>query len=111
MQEFAAGATAAPDFDRIPVLSHGGVNLCDQGWQDVAGEQVEIVVRAVQVRRHHRYEIAAVLPAICLAQFESGDLCDGIPLVRWLERAAQQAGFRHRLGREARIDAGGTEEH
>jgi hypothetical protein len=30
MQEFTAGATAAPDFDLTPTLSYGGVNLCEQ---------------------------------------------------------------------------------
>ena len=57
-----------------------------------------------------RHEIAAMLPAVGLAQFETGDLGDGIPLVGRLERAGQQRAFRHRLRCQARIDAGGAEE-
>ena len=75
----------------------------------MAGEQVEIVVRAVEIRRHDRHEIATMLAAISLAQLEPGDFGNGIPLVGWLERASQQAAFRHRLRREARINAGGAE--
>jgi hypothetical protein len=51
-----------------------------------------------------------VLPAVGLAQFEAGNLGDRIPLVGRLERAGQQAVFRHRLRREAGIDAGRAEE-
>ena len=38
MQELAAGATAAPDLNRIPALPHGGIDLGEQGRQDVAGK-------------------------------------------------------------------------
>ena len=96
MQKFAAGQAAAPDLNRTPAFPDGRIDLGEQGRQDMAREQVEIVVGAIEVRRHHRGEITAMLAAISLAQFEPGDFGDRIPLVGRLERAGQQAAFRHR---------------
>jgi hypothetical protein len=70
---------------------------------------VIIVAGAVEIGRHHRDEIGAVLLAVGLAQLDGGDLGDGVPFVGRLERAGQQRLLRHRLRRELRIDAGGTE--
>jgi hypothetical protein len=58
------GWPLAPDLHRIAAIPRSGIDLREQGWQDVAGEQVEIVVGAIKIRRHHRHEIAAMLPAV-----------------------------------------------
>jgi hypothetical protein len=55
------------------------------------------MVGAVEIGRHHRDEIAAMLPAVGLAEFEAGDLGDGTQLVGWLEWAGQEAAHRYRL--------------
>ena len=68
-----------------------------------------IVVAAVEIGRHHRDEVAAVLLAIGLAQLDGGDLGDGIPLVGRLQRAAEQRVLGHRLRRQPRINAGRAE--
>src|SRR3546814_10406982 len=41
---------------------------------DVAAERVEVVAGAVQVGRHRRDEVAAVLPAVGLATLDAGGL-------------------------------------
>lgn len=66
-------------------------------------------MRAVQVGWHHRTVVAAVLPVVGLAQFNPGDLGDGIRLVGRLQRSLQQLAFRHRLPCQFRIDTGRTE--
>lgn len=78
LEELATGAVTAPDLHRISAVSNSDIDFGEQGWQDVAGGQVEIVVGAIKVGRHHRHEIATVLPAIGLAHFHTGDLGDGI---------------------------------
>ena len=64
-----------------------------------------VVAGAVEIRRHHRNEIGAVLTAIGLGQLHAGDLGDGVPLVGRLERAGQQRVLGHRLRRKPRIGA------
>ena len=72
--------------------------------------EIEIVAGTVEVGRHRRDEIGAVLPAIGLAQLDPGDLGDRVPFVRRLQRAGQQRVFGDRLRRELRVDAGRAEE-
>ena len=74
----------------------------------MALNQVEIVARAVEVGRHDRDEVAAILPAIGLAELDAGDLGDRIPLVGGLQRAGQQGAFGNGLRRQPRINARGA---
>src|ERR1700720_2753491 len=106
MQELAAGPSASPDLDGSLAASDGIVDLSHQRGQNVTRCEIKIVPRSVKVRRHHRDKVAAMLPPISLTQFQPGYLGDRIPLVRRLERAAQQRAFRNRLGCQARIDTG-----
>ena len=76
-------------------------------WLD---SQIEVVAGAVEVGRHRRDEVAAVLPAVGLAQLDAGDLGDRVPLVGRLERPGQQRVLGDRLRRELRVDAGRAEE-
>ena len=64
-----------------------------------------IVVRAVEIGRHHRYIVSAILTVEKLAIFQSRDFGQGICLVGFLERGSEQAAFGHRLGSHAGIDA------
>jgi hypothetical protein len=50
--------------------------------------------------------MTAMLFLVGPREFQARNLGNGIPFVCRLERARQQAIFRHRLGREARVDAG-----
>jgi hypothetical protein len=67
MQELASRLAGAPDLDFSRASRLRRAHLGDQRRDDVAVQQVEIIARAVQVRRHGADEIAAVLAAIRLA--------------------------------------------
>src|SRR5215813_14344582 len=69
----------------------------DQGGNHMAVFRVIIVARPIQIGRHHRNEIAAVLAAVSLAKLDASDLCNGIPFVRGLKFAGEHLIFAHRL--------------
>lgn len=110
-QELATHRAGAPHFHGGRMGELGLVRLDDQGRHDMALHQVEIVARAIEIGRHDGDEVAAVLPAVGLAQLDAGDLGDGVPLVGRLQRAGEQRRLGNRLRRQARIDARGTEQH
>ena len=70
----------------------------------MAGFKIKIVVRTLEVRRHRRDEVAAVLRSVALAQLDASDLGDGVGLVRGLKRASQQLVLGYRLISESRVD-------
>ena len=86
------------------------MRLHQEGGGDVARGEVVIVVGTVEVRRHGRDEVAAILSAVGPAQLNASDLRDGVPLVRGLQRAGQQRILPDRLFGKAWIDAGRAEE-
>ena len=53
-------------------------------------QRVEIVARPIQVGRYDGDEIAAVLPPIGLAQFDSGDFGHAVPFIGRLEWPFEQ---------------------
>ena len=71
--------------------------------------QAEIIPRPVEIGRHQRDGVEAVLSVIGLAQFKPGDLGDSVPLVGGFQRAGEQIIFFYRLRAVARIDAGGAQ--
>ena len=89
----------------------GFVKAAQQRRGDVAGFDVKIITGTIEVRRHRRNEVAAVLAPVGLAKLDAGDLGDRIGLVGGLERRSQQRILGNRLRRFARIDARGAEEH
>ena len=91
--------------------SLGLVKAAQQRRGDMAGLDMKIVAGTIEVGRHRRNEIAAVLAPVGLAKLDAGDLGDRIGLVGGLERRSQQRIFGNGLRRFARIDARGTEEH
>src|SRR3546814_16559794 len=68
MQELALGTSAAPHADGRRSVDLGGVELGQQGRDHMAVLQVEIVARPVEIGRHDRHEVAAILPARGLAE-------------------------------------------
>src|SRR5215470_6020660 len=66
---------------------------------------MEIVAGPVKVRRHRRYEVAAMLATVGLTQLDACDLSDRIGFVGPLQRSRQQRRFGDRLGSVARINA------
>lgn len=87
------------------------MELAQQRRDDVAVFRVVVVARAVQIGRHHRQILRAVLAVVAPAHFDAGDLGERIGPVGGLQRTGQQAVFAHRLRRHLRVDAAGTEEH
>ena len=71
--------------------------------------KVEIVVWAVQVRRHHGNVVGAILQVEAFAHFESSDFGNGIRLVGVFKRRCQQAVLTHGLRRLTGVDARGAE--
>jgi hypothetical protein len=72
---------------------------------------VIIVARPVEIGRHHRDEVDAVLAPIGLAQLDAGDLGDRVPLIGRLERSGEHLLLAHGLWRKLGIDAGRAEKH
>lgn len=99
--------------DGVPVPFHqalGQVNLAHHGGQHVAVLQVEVVIGAVQVRRHHGDVVGAVLEVEALAHFQACDFGDGVGLVGVFQRGGEQGALLHGLGCLSRIDAGAPQE-
>ena len=93
---------------RVSFLLWRGAPFAGTG-KNVRGDQVEIVVRPVKVRRHRGDEVRAVLAAVGLAEFDARDLGDCVGLVGRLERAGKERALGNRLRRVLRINAGAAE--
>ena len=52
VKKFAARGTRAPDDESWIAIDLCFVCLADQRWDDVAGVEIEIIVRAVQIGWH-----------------------------------------------------------
>jgi hypothetical protein len=83
----------------------GGMRFGNQCRDDLARLQVIVVGRTIEVGRHRRDEVAAVLPSIGTTEHDAGDFGDGIPLVGRLERTGEERRLAHGLRSIARIDA------
>ena len=88
----------------------GLVELPDERRQQVAGLQVEVVARAVEVGRHQGDAFRPVLAGEAAAQLDAGDLGDGVGAVGLLERAGEEVLLLERLRRQPGIDAGAAQE-
>ncbi len=71
----------------------------------MAHEWIEIVAGAVKIGRNCGEKVESLFLPIGFGQLEPGDLGEGVPLVRRLQRPGEQGPLAHRLGSIARIDA------
>ena len=85
------------------------MSFAQERGEHVRGFKIEIVVRAVQIRRHRRDEIRTVFARKRLAKLDASDLGNCISFVRWLQRPAEQSAFRDGLRRKLRVNAGASE--
>ena len=109
VEKFAARPTRSPD-NELPVSPNlGFMGLADQGGQDVAGLQVVVVARAVEVGRHDRKVARAVLAVVGPAHLDARDLGQGVGAVRGFQGAAQKIGFADGLRTFPWIDAAGAQ--
>ena len=73
-------------------------------------DRVVVVIRTVEVGRHDRNIIRAVLTVQELAVFQTGDFCQRIGFIGLFQFGSQQAVLFHRLRSHTGINAGRTEE-
>ena len=85
-------------------------HLSHHGRHDVAVFQVEVIIRPIEVGRHHRNIVRAVLQVVAFTHFESRDFRDGILLVGIFKWRCEQCILFHGLRRILGIDASRTEE-
>ena len=90
-EEFALRRSGAPDHDIRIAVELGFMETTHQSRRHVAVERMIIVAGTIEIGRHHRYEVRAVLQAIGFAQFDAGDLGDAVPLVGRLDRRRSAA--------------------
>ena len=72
--------------------------------------QMEVVVRAIEVGRHHCDVVATILQREALTHLQSRNLSDGVRLVGVFQLRSEQRLLLHRLRCHARIDACTAEE-
>ena len=82
----------------------------DHGWQHMRSLQVEIIIRPIQIGRHHGNIVSPVLQVITLAHLDPGNLGNRIRFIRIFERRSKQAILRHRLRSVSRINASTPQE-
>ena len=105
VEKFTTRRTRAPDRE-TPVSPHlGFMSLADQGGQDVAGLQVVVVARAIEVGGHDGQISGAELTVVGPAHLNARDLGHSVGTVRGLQRAAQKIGFTDGLRAFPRVDA------
>ena len=102
VQELAPRGAGTPHYELARAFPLRVVHAPHEPRDHVRARGVEIVPGTVQVARHDRHEVAAVPPAVGLAQLDTGDLGDRVPLVGRLQRSGEQSLLRDRLRRPAR---------
>ena len=86
--------------DGIPVVVMNEfckINLSHHGWHDMRVLQVEVILRTIQVCRHHCNVVGAILQVVRFAHLQTCYLCYSIFLISIFQRACQQTVFRHWL--------------
>ena len=76
----------------------------NESGQDMGVLGVEIIAGPVKIRRHHRAIIPPVLAIKALAQFDPGNLGNGIRLIGRFQHTGQQGILGHRLLGRSRVD-------
>ena len=76
----------------------------------MAGLQIEVVPRTVEIGGHEGQILGAVLAVEAAAELDAGDLGDGIGTVGLFQGTGEEVLLLERLGRELRVDAGAAQE-
>ena len=119
-QNFILGGISVDAFDRalvhinldaIPIVIVDElcqVNFTHHGRHHMAVFKMEVVIGAVEVRRHHSEIVGAVLQVVAFAHLEARNFCNGVFLVGVLKFAREESVFFHGLRSILRVDASGT---
>src|SRR5690242_12165808 len=81
VEEFAPWSSGTPDDQFRGTSRFRFMRLAQQSGDNVARSRIEVISWAVEIRRHRRYEVGTTLLAVGLAQFESRDFGNGVPLI------------------------------
>ena len=85
------------------------MHLANHRRENVAVDQVKIVVRPIEVCGHHGYVVSAILQVELLAKFQAGNFSDGVRFVSVFQWRSKQSVFGDRLGRFARVNTSGAQ--
>ena len=99
--------------DSVPVAfaNHASeIHLAHHRRHHMAIFEVEIIVGAVEVGRHHGYVVGAILQIVTFAHLQARNLSQGIFLVGVFQWRGEQSVFLDRLWRILGVDAGGAQE-
>ena len=109
VEKLAQWTAIAPTGHAFGTADFRLVEAADQCGQHVTVFRMVIVVRTVEICRHHADVVGAVLTVEVLAVLQSADLGQGVSLVGGFQRGGQQTTLRHGLWRKTRIDAAAAE--
>jgi hypothetical protein len=73
------------------------VNLADEGREDMRGAKIEVVIRAIEIRRHGGDEVFAILLRVGLAKLDASDFGQRIGIVCGFQRTAEEGILANRL--------------
>ena len=104
VQKLTQRRTRPPAGHRLCAAHFCLMEAPDQRGQHMAVLRMVVVVRAIEIGRHHTDVIGSVLAIQIFAVFQATDLRQCIGLVGLFQAAGQQAALRHGLRRHAGID-------
>ncbi len=105
------GGVGRPGHSVFPRRTHlGFVELAQHRGQHVAGVQVEVVARPVQVGGHERQVVGAVFAIETAAHLDAGDLRQCVRAVGLFQRAGEEVLLLERLRGELGVDARAAQE-
>ena len=106
-----AAVQVGTDAVDVALVEHlGQMHLPNHRRHDMAGLEVEVVARPVQVGGHHGDVVGAVLQIERLAHLQARDFGNSIGLVGVLQRSGEQCGLGDGLRGLSWIDAGAAQE-
>lgn len=86
------------------------MHLADHGGKNVGIVEMEIIVRAIEIRGHDGHVVRAVLKVYGLAHLHAGDFRYGVGLVGVFEGGREQSVLGNGLGSLTRVYTGASEE-
>ena len=110
VKKLAADCPGAPNRNGRPPLRLGLMDFPDQRGEDMAGRQVEVVTRSVEIGRHHGKKPGPILLVIRPAHLDPRDLGYGIGTVGGLQRTGEQILLFNGLRAVTRVDTRRTQE-
>jgi len=109
VQEFSGGVPGPPGSDAAQISPLGLDVLADEGGNDMAGLEIEVISRSIEVDREEEDPIEAVLFAVALEHDEERFFGDAVGGVGLFGEPVPEVFFLKRDGRKFRIGADGPD--